>query len=930
MRAQQAALDEEREWEELKRMLVALLLTREGGMPDVGIVLRDFAGNTKAVVRPRIDILGGGVEEGFGNAQREEGSDDLTLTGFAEAEIRLLQQVYTPKEIGSQSSWERVRARRGNVAMEGWISMTGAPCRRYQFIAVNSHPLLPPPRSTNALHATLNHLFAKSTFGTVTDPLARGTKQAMKPRKGVDRYPKCILRVICARELEGGSGGGGDFPVLVGGEGGTGDFSSGKGGIEGDNLKECVELLSKLVEQFLGVYGFQPSGDLQEAAKEDQEEGGNGNGGWDQVGKTPANGSLATALKEPIGDNKPHTIARSRSVSPRAAVGVRSIMTRSVAKRLQLSALSTWGSKVKSARRDPVEELGRQIVGVPKRVTTTTTPSPPILSRTPSVISSSHNSHDEESHMNIPQVVEDTQDNLYWQNPLTKHVVQVDSRTGNTILDRKTDDSPELRQLVANRRVSLDSYKRPTASIKRQKLSTSIRNSLEMESDSPCRNRNAPQESGPFVQCLLDNWKNPVFALQKEPPIPTLGPTQAVIALQQQIDMNQDPRSEYFFQEGLKNLMLQGLGMKRLSKECLRRRKVIGQVDRKFILVVIDDESDNDGELLVIIDQHAADERWRVEKLMEELCRELLLENLEPMEEERKELVTTGQISEKAAAKPTVTETLCTKSIKHTQSTTIIASVPPNKLLNYPITPREYELLCKKLYKKEFASWGVLYKLVAPTRVEKQPFLIFTHLPRILLDRALTEPTIPFDLVRAHVWDLSECSRVSWFIGHQENQGDKPLPWVDRMRYAPKKLVEVVNSRACRSAVMFGDVLEMGECEELVARLVGRYNDDGGSQDIGCLFPFMCAHGRPSMVPLLKITAVAAYGAYTASQLGLGPPISTSVASRNTVVNWVGERKYAKVGGEANPMVENGSAARGSRYRERYRVWRDSGNEEDG
>ncbi len=38
---------------------------------------------------------------------------------------------------------------------------------------------------------------------------------------------------------------------------------------------------------------------------------------------------------------------------------------------------------------------------------------------------------------------------------------------------------------------------------------------------------------------------------------------------------------------------------------------------------------------------------------------------------------------------------------------------------------------------------------------------------------------------------------------------------------------------------MFNDVLTMEECDALVQRLAD------------CAFPFQCAHGRPSMVPLV-------------------------------------------------------------------------------
>lgn len=40
---------------------------------------------------------------------------------------------------------------------------------------------------------------------------------------------------------------------------------------------------------------------------------------------------------------------------------------------------------------------------------------------------------------------------------------------------------------------------------------------------------------------------------------------------------------------------------------------------------------------------------------------------------------------------------------------------------------------------------------------------------------------------------------------------------------------------------MFNDVLSTEECRLLVDRLAG------------CAFPFQCAHGRPSMVPLVDI-----------------------------------------------------------------------------
>lgn len=40
---------------------------------------------------------------------------------------------------------------------------------------------------------------------------------------------------------------------------------------------------------------------------------------------------------------------------------------------------------------------------------------------------------------------------------------------------------------------------------------------------------------------------------------------------------------------------------------------------------------------------------------------------------------------------------------------------------------------------------------------------------------------------------------------------------------------------------MFNDVLSIEDCKALVRNLAS------------CVFPFMCAHGRPSMVPLIDL-----------------------------------------------------------------------------
>lgn len=56
----------------------------------------------------------------------------------------------------------------------------------------------------------------------------------------------------------------------------------------------------------------------------------------------------------------------------------------------------------------------------------------------------------------------------------------------------------------------------------------------------------------------------------------------------------------------------------------------------------------------------------------------------------------------------------------------------------------------------------------------------------------------------------------------------------------PSSLMDVCKSIACRGAVMFGTVLGRDACVELMREVSG------------CENPFVCAHGRPGIVPIAE------------------------------------------------------------------------------
>jgi DNA mismatch repair protein MLH3 len=61
------------------------------------------------------------------------------------------------------------------------------------------------------------------------------------------------------------------------------------------------------------------------------------------------------------------------------------------------------------------------------------------------------------------------------------------------------------------------------------------------------------------------------------------------------------------------------------------------------------------------------------------------------------------------------------------------------------------------------------------------------------------------------------------------------------LRIRPPVITRFLHSRACRSAIMFGDKLSIATCEKLLSDL--RI----------CRLPFQCAHGRPSIIPLVQM-----------------------------------------------------------------------------
>ena len=115
-------------------------------------------------------------------------------------------------------------------------------------------------------------------------------------------------------------------------------------------------------------------------------------------------------------------------------------------------------------------------------------------------------------------------------------------------------------------------------------------------------------------------------------------------------------------------------------------------------------------------------------------------------------------------------------------------------------------------------------------------------LPPTIVERCTAAPKVLIEMMRSEAWNRGD--KVSKASSHSSAQATKHATgqaWLRRIGTCPRGILDMLNSRACRSAVMFNDKLSLQDCQKLVKSLAR------------CAFPFQCAHGRPSMIPLVEL-----------------------------------------------------------------------------
>ncbi|KAI6084217.1 hypothetical protein F4821DRAFT_243220 [Hypoxylon rubiginosum] len=800
VRVKQRAIDAERgvnakEWERLRRALVALLLAWPG---QVSISLRDSGGGRSLVIRI--------PEESAGFQEKKY--DILGLT-------TRVSRTFIHAQLCDDSSrdlWIPLKASAGQISVIGAVSLAPVASRQLQFISIGVRPISN-DFGSNLLYEEINRLFANSSFGIEEDREELNeeeqnrrakdrrfktdgyTNQELRGRKGVDRWPMFYIKIHLREQMSRLASC--DIEEIM--------------DDHHDSLKTILDVLRAVVYEFLKAHHFRPKysrprkivstvSSSQPKSSETQSMPSSGR-------STPksdfkGNRSRASQPRQSVGDlastllQLPLSTSRPRLESPFDS------WTRIKTGQPQYAHLYDKLSSNQEETKTRGSSPARPIQETPRLDVDDDISEPPLVAPDGTLLRVPFLDAETDARQVSQEPTQETDapereesqlkdDEIVWTNPATKETSVIDGRTGLVI-----------RPLREKAEASGDTCRLPV----KKKLRT---NTKPVPRD----------ERSKWLDDLLSSWDNPVFQ-PPEPPIPVAFDEEKALDL---VTKALDGHCHGCISNPLDALQASYSVEGRLSKENLRNAKVIAQVDRKFIFAKAPlssqpsdsnaDDDNHDSSLIVIVDQHAADERCRVEALMKDYFH---------------------VVEDSSTEQPQ----------QHIRAQT--------EALEKPITFDVSTQDCRQFeqFAVYFRHWGIVYELKPVLKSKRQSKgatqLRVVKLPPSIAERCLQEPRLLIDLLRKEVWKLDEqghnASRHFQPGGSQGgNDTTAGLHWLSRFHGCPHGILEMINSRACRSSIMFNDQLSHEECVDLLERLAD------------CVLPFQCAHGRPSMVPLVDL-----------------------------------------------------------------------------
>ena len=636
-------------------------------------------------------------------------------------DITLICSVLSQAGFVEPSYWDtfvKTSARTPWVTIKGAISLQPAPSKRTQFISIGIRPL-DSKLGNNILYDEINRLFDLSRFGNQDDiPDAEDVNKAKTSTEG--RFKK---DGFTQKQLKGGGKGVDRWPMFYIRIDMQNTTMCLKGDVDrlGERaMSSLIKVLGAMITTFLEDNHFSPRARL---------------GRRKQARSAKAIGIGRSPIVQPAGA-APQGTETGRYVYSENGFGTWS--------RIKVGKGSKASGDSPSLSSDSCQAKGEP---------------PTAKNKLDNSMCDSQTLETSSTVVDDPVADPADEQTFEWRDPVSGATVVVNARTGLVILPRPL-----------QRPASAPSEHLPSASCTRTNVvHDSYRNGRVTRSLS---NPSLTPKEGLWSNELLKKWKNPIFDTTEEsiPQVSFDGPT---IETSDVLHGRRHCCTNLDIQKAFAQASVSFSA--KISKQSLKTARVVSQVDKKFILICVNDPSNlHDGEiaeLLVLVDQHAADERIRVEGLLADL-----------------------------KASPT--------------------SLP--KPLIFEVQAREQPLLSR--FAPSFAALGIVYDLTSPVGKAKCKITV-KALPAAIAERCRLEPQVLIDLIRRESWK-------------REEERDSSLA---NTRSYPQGLLDMLNSRACRSAVMFNDGLTMEECSTLVRRLGD------------CDFPFQCAHGRPSMVPLVNL-----------------------------------------------------------------------------
>lgn len=332
-------------------------------------------------------------------------------------------------------------------------------------------------------------------------------------------------------------------------------------------------------------------------------------------------------------------------------------------------------------------------------------------------------------------------------------------------------DTPKTGPLALAERPKRMAEELPSETVKRLKVSGSdFRDGIPKE-QTEVGEKKEPSE---WLQNILKSWKNPVFESAR-PAIPRINDE----APEPMRDAISKPGSRRCYDEdkGEVNFEAASIGIEgRVSRSALAAAQVVAQVDKKFILLKLPLSNITSGRepdsscALVMLDQHAADERCRLEELMAGYFKQ----------------------DDFSGILKAVVETL-------------------ERPLIFEVSDREHGLLVR--YQEHLEAWGILYKLQRRAASTKQEHgsctVAVSALPPSILERCRTDPRLLVELIRKEIWKLDDEGIIPLLPRRAAEQAQAQPPTAN-FHGCPRGILELLHSRACRSMLFLFFVYQVG------------------------------------------------------------------------------------------------------------------------